>query len=173
MNKFVRFDNGQKTAYGLLEGDKVVLIEGSIFGKWEKTDEKYDLKDVKLLAPCEPSKVVGVGINYKEVVLKKGDPMPEEPIIFLKPDTSVIGPDDAIISPKGVKDLNYEAELVVVIKDKIKDVSVEDAKNHIFGYTCGNDITLLYSLIFLCLLSLPQSHRPAQFSPFLEESQCL
>lgn len=141
MNKYVRFDNGHKVAYGLLEEDKVVLLDGCIFGKWEKTDKQYDLKDVKLLAPCEPSKVVGVGINYKEVVNKKGDPMPEEPIIFLKPSTSVIGPDEAIISPKGIKELNYEAELVVVIKDKIKDVRIDNAKNHILGYTCGNDIT--------------------------------
>ena len=141
MNKYVRFDNDHKIAYGLLEEDKVILIDGCIFGKWEKTDEKYDLKDVKLLAPCEPSKVIGVGINYKSVVNQKGDPMPEEPIIFPKPSSSVIGHDDEIVSPKGVKELNYEAELVVVIKDKIKDVSEEDAKNHILGYTCGNDIT--------------------------------
>jgi len=141
MNKFVRFDCGNKVAYGVLEEDKVVVIEGSIFGKWEKTDERYDLKDVRLLAPCEPSKVVGIGINYKSVLNQKGAPMPEEPIVFLKPSTSVIGPDEAIVSPKGVKELNYEAELVVVIKDKVKDVSPENAKNHILGYTCGNDIT--------------------------------
>jgi 2-keto-4-pentenoate hydratase/2-oxohepta-3-ene-1,7-dioic acid hydratase in catechol pathway len=141
MNKYVRFDDGQGAAYGLLEGDKVVLLEGSISERWEKTNKEYDLKEVKLLAPCEPGKVVGIGINYKEVVNQKGDPMPEEPVIFLKPGTSVIGPNEAIITPKGVKELNYEAELVVVIKDRIKNVSVEDAKNHILGYTCGNDIT--------------------------------
>lgn len=141
MNKYVRFDDGQGAAYGLLKGDKVVLLEGSISERWEKTNKEYDLKEVKLLAPCEPGKVVGIGINYKEVVNQKGDPMPEEPVIFLKPGTSVIGPNEAIITPKGVKELNYEAELVVVIKDRIKNVSVEDAKNHILGYTCGNDIT--------------------------------
>lgn len=141
LNKYVRFDNGKSIEYGLLEGEKIIALEGSIFEKWEKTDRIYDLKDVKLLAPCEPSKVVGIGINYKEVVNKKGDAMPEEPVIFLKPSTSVIGPDEAIISPKGVKELNYEAELVVVIKNRIKNVIVEDAKNHVLGYTCGNDIT--------------------------------
>jgi len=141
MNKFVRFNYNNTVAYGLLKEDKVVLLDGCIFGKWEKTDTKYDLKDVELLAPCEPGKVVGVGINYRTVVNQKGDQMPEEPIIFLKPGTSVIGPNEAIVSPKGVKELNYEAELVVVIKDRIKDVSVEDAKRHILGYTCGNDIT--------------------------------
>lgn len=141
MNKYVRFDNGQGAAYGLLQGDKIALLNGCIFGKWEKTDTQYDLKDVKLLAPCKPGKVVGIGINYKEVVNKKGGQMPEEPVIFLKPGTSVIGPDEAIISPEAVKELNYEAELVVVIKDRIKNVSVEDAKHHILGYTCGNDIT--------------------------------
>lgn len=67
--------------------------------------------------------------------------MPDEPVIFLKPDTSVIGHEEAIVSPEGIKELNYEAELLVVIKDRIKDVSVEDAKNHVLGYTCGNDIT--------------------------------
>ena len=141
MNKFVRFDNGQKIAYGLLEDDKVIAIDGSIYGKWEKTDEKYDLNQVKLLAPCEPTKVIGVGINYRSVISQKGDPAPEEPIIFLKPSTSVIGPDESIVTPNGVKEMEYEAEPVVVIKDKIKNVSVEDAKKHVLGYTCGNDIT--------------------------------
>ncbi|GAQ25416.1 fumarylacetoacetate hydrolase family protein [Tepidanaerobacter syntrophicus] len=141
MNKYVRFDDGKGPKYGLLEGEKIAELEGSIFGKWSKTSKVYDLNKVKLLAPCEPTKVVGVGTNYKEVINEKGDPMPEEPIIFLKPSTSVIGPDEAIVCPPGVKELNYEAELVVVIKDKIKNVSVEDAKNHVLGYTCGNDIT--------------------------------
>lgn len=139
--KFVRFDKGRGPEYGVLEGNKVFSIKGSIFGDWEKQGKSFELHEVKLLAPCEPGKVVCIGINYKEVVNKKGDPMPQEPVIFLKPDTSVIGPEEAIVLPEGVKELNYEVELVVVIKDKIKDVSVEDAKNHVLGYTCGNDIT--------------------------------
>ncbi|RKL61851.1 DUF2437 domain-containing protein [Thermoanaerobacteraceae bacterium SP2] len=141
MIKFVRFDAGQGPEYGVLEGNKVFSIKGSIFGAWEKQGRSFELHEVKLLAPCEPRKVVCIGVNYKEVVNKKGDPIPEEPVIFLKPDTSVIGPEEAIISPEGIKELNYEAELVVVIKDRVKDVSVEDAKNHVLGYTCGNDIT--------------------------------
>jgi len=141
MTKFVRFDAKRGPEYGVLEGDRVFPVKGSIFGAWEKQGKSFNLQEVKLLAPCEPRKVVCIGINYKEVVNKKGDPMPQEPVIFLKPDTSVIGPEEAIVSPAGVKELNYEAELVVVIKDRIKDVPVDEAKNHVLGYTCGNDIT--------------------------------
>ncbi|HHW01745.1 MAG TPA: fumarylacetoacetate hydrolase family protein [Thermoanaerobacterales bacterium] len=141
MTKFVRFDAGQGPEYGVLEEDRIFPVRGSIFGTWEKEEKIFKLQEVRLLAPCMPRKVVCIGVNYKEVVTGKGDPMPQEPVIFLKPDTSVIGPGEAIVSPAGVKELNYEAELVVVIKDKTKDVAVEDAKNYVLGYTCGNDIT--------------------------------
>jgi len=141
MTKFVRFDAGHGPEYGVLEGDRVFPVMGSIFGAWEKQGKSLNLREVKLLAPCEPRKVVCIGINYKEVVSKKGDPMPQEPVIFLKPDTSVIGPEEAIVSPAGVKELNYEAELVAVIKDRIKNVTVDEAEDHVLGYTCGNDIT--------------------------------
>lgn len=141
MTKFVRFDAGHGPVYGVLEGDRVIPVKGSIFGAWEKQGDSLDLREVKLLAPCEPRKVVCIGTNYREVVNKKGDPMPQEPVIFLKPDTSVIGPEETIVSPCGVKELNYEAELVAVIKDRIKDVPADEAKDHVLGYTCGNDIT--------------------------------
>ncbi|MCG0275718.1 MAG: fumarylacetoacetate hydrolase family protein [Thermosediminibacteraceae bacterium] len=141
MTKFVRFDSGQGAVYGVLEGEKVFPVSGSIFGKWEKSDWGYRVDEVKFLAPCEPTKVVCVGTNYHEVVEKKGEAAPEEPVIFLKPPTSVIGPEDAIVIPPGVKELNFEVELVVVIKERVRCVSPEEAKNYILGYTCGNDVT--------------------------------
>lgn len=141
MAKFVRFESGKGPSYGVLEGDKIFPVTGSIFGDWEKVDFAYNKNEVKLLAPCEPTKVVCVGTNYREVIEKKGAEVPAEPVIFLKPSTSVIGPEDAIVIPPGVKELNFEVELVVVIKDKIRCVTPEEAKDHILGYTCGNDIT--------------------------------
>ncbi len=141
MTKFVRFDAGNGPTYGVLDGQNVFPIAGSIYGQWQRLDHGYELDKVKLLAPCEPRNVVCIGINYKEVVNKKGNPMPVEPVVFIKPSSSIIGPNEAIIKPEGVNQLNYEVELVIVIKDTIKNVSPEDAKKHILGFTCGNDIT--------------------------------
>ncbi|SHM16219.1 2-keto-4-pentenoate hydratase/2-oxohepta-3-ene-1,7-dioic acid hydratase (catechol pathway) [Caldanaerovirga acetigignens] len=142
MIKFVRFDAGAGAAYGIMEDDRIVEVKGNLFENWEKGEKEYALKDVRLLAPCEPTKVVGVGTNYKEVVAKKGELLPQEPVIFLKPSTSVIGPEQEIIIPKGVNEVNFEAELAVVIKKKAKDISPEEATEYILGYTCGNDITV-------------------------------
>lgn len=141
MIKFVRFDAGDGAVYGILEDDRIIEIKGNIFEIWEKGEKAYALKDVKLLAPCEPTKVVGVGTNYKEVVAKKGEAMLQEPVIFLKPSTSVVGPEQEIVIPEGVNEVNFEAELVVVIKKKAKNVSPDEAMEYVLGYTCGNDIT--------------------------------
>lgn len=141
MIKFVRFDAGEGPVYGVLEGDVVTEIEGSIFENWAKGKNKYLLKEVKLLSPCEPTKIVCVGTNYREVVMKKGESLPEEPVIFLKPSTSVIGPEGKIVIPEGANEVNFEAELAVLIKKKAKDISHEEATEYILGYTCGNDIT--------------------------------
>jgi len=141
MFRFVRFDAGSGAMYGVLENDRIIAISGSIFESWEKSKEEYGLEEVRLLAPCEPTKVVGVGTNYKEVVEKKGEALPQEPIIFLKPPSAIIGPEEEILIPEGVNEVNFEAELVVVIKKRARNVSPEEAKEYILGYTCGNDIT--------------------------------
>jgi 2-keto-4-pentenoate hydratase/2-oxohepta-3-ene-1,7-dioic acid hydratase in catechol pathway len=96
---------------------------------------------VRLLPPVEPSKILCVGLNYKDHIKEVGATPPEFPSHFMKPPTAIIGPGDAILYPKIAKRVDYEGELAVVIKDTIKDVPESDALNHVLGYTCFNDVT--------------------------------
>jgi 2-keto-4-pentenoate hydratase/2-oxohepta-3-ene-1,7-dioic acid hydratase in catechol pathway len=140
--KIARFEHGGKVRYGIVEGD--VLVE---FSDVHPADEAkggenvFAMSTVRLLAPTAPLKVVAVGLNYLDHAKEMGMAPPEEPIIFLKPSTAVIGPGDDIIMPKSSTRVDYEGELGVVIGRRAKDVSVADAKAHIFGYTCLNDVT--------------------------------
>ncbi|MCK5594652.1 fumarylacetoacetate hydrolase family protein, partial [bacterium] len=97
--------------------------------------------DASLLVPCLPSKIVAVGLNYIDHAKELGMKVPDEPVLFMKPSTSVIGPDDNIIYPKMSSRVDYEAELAVVIKDKTQNIEPEEAHLHILGYTCLNDVT--------------------------------
>jgi len=108
----------------------------------EKRKATLKLSKVKVLAPIlSPPKIICLGLNYRDHAAEARASLPDEPIIFMKPRTAVVGPDDAIVKPSFVKQLDYEAELAVVIGRKGKNISVEDAENHIFGYTCFNDVS--------------------------------
>lgn len=98
-------------------------------------------EEVSLLAPVEPSKIVAVGLNYRSHAEELGMDVPEEPLIFIKPPTTVIGPNDIIKYPASSRRVDYEAELAVIIKNKIRNISQKDAAKHILGYTCFNDVT--------------------------------
>ena len=139
--KYIRFEKDNKILYGILKKTEVELIEGDIFGQYSMTSTRYSIESVRLLSPCVPSKVVAVGLNYRDHVKEFGHSMPKEPIIFIKPSTSVIGPDDKIILPKISKQVDYEAELAIVVKKKAKNISVENVDEYILGYTCLNDVT--------------------------------
>jgi len=116
------------------------LIHNSTKSQRRKTNIK--LRSVKILAPvASPPKIICLGLNYRDHAAEQNAPLPDEPIIFLKPRTAVIGPDEPIVKPAFVKELDYEAELAVIIGKKGKTVPVEDAKDHIFGYTCFNDVS--------------------------------
>ena len=138
---YVRFNKNNRTSEGYLDGDKVYLLtapmlEGGVAGK-----EFVDLSSVKLLAPCEPSKVVCVGLNYKDHAAEMNEPLPTEPLLFMKPSTAVIGHLGLIVAPAHSKRLDYEGELAIVIAKRAKNVSVDEAGDFIFGYTCANDFT--------------------------------
>ncbi len=136
---YVRYEQGGKTSYGILNGEMIQPIAGGLFGDHQPNGEPLALKDAKLRYPCEPPKVLCVGLNYKSHI---GDrPTPKVPEIFFKPPTALLDPDGTILIPAGAKDVHYEAEFVIVIGKKAKAVSVEDAPNYIFGYTCGNDVS--------------------------------
>jgi 2-keto-4-pentenoate hydratase/2-oxohepta-3-ene-1,7-dioic acid hydratase in catechol pathway len=139
--RLVRFRHGTRLATGSVEGAFVRPLKGTFFEEPVPTGEEIPLEDVRLLAPVLPSKVVCVGKNYVEHAQEMGGEVPEEPVIFLKPSTSVIGPDDPIPYPPGSSRVDHEAELGVVIGRLARRVQVEDAGRVILGFTCGNDVT--------------------------------
>ena len=139
--KFIRFEKDNGILNGVLEGNEITVIKGSVFEEIERTDEKVLIDDVKILPPCLPSKAVCIGLNYKTHVEESGVNIPESPVVFMKPSTAVIGNLDYIIYPQMSKRVDYEAELAVVIGKKTKNITVAEAKDAILGYTCGNDVS--------------------------------
>lgn len=134
--KIVRFTHNGRNLEGILHADNHVtsLADGT-------RDKKFSMDEIKLAAPCRPSKIVCVGLNYKDHAVEMKMSTPDEPIIFIKPSTAVIGPNEKIIYPDVSSRVDYEAELAIVIKDKIKNISSDEAYKHIKGYTCFNDVT--------------------------------
>jgi 2-keto-4-pentenoate hydratase/2-oxohepta-3-ene-1,7-dioic acid hydratase in catechol pathway len=139
--KYARFLSEDRTKYGVVEGKKIKEVSGNIFGEFEVTEKTYHLDKVKILTPCEPTKVILVGLNYIDHAKELKMDLPDEPIIFLKPSTAVIGPEDDIIYPKMCKQLDYEAELAVVMKRRAKSIEPGEVKDYILGYTGYNDVT--------------------------------
>ncbi|BCV23819.1 fumarylacetoacetate hydrolase family protein [Gelria sp. Kuro-4] len=140
--RLVRFLAEGKVSYGILAGEKVRLLAGDPFqGETGVREEEIPLAAVQLLAPCVPSKIVAVGLNYADHAAETGQPLPEQPMLFLKPPTAVVGPEEPVLYPAGVGRVDYEAELAVVIRDRTKAASPEEAAAHILGYTCLNDVT--------------------------------
>src|SRR5262247_3780906 len=137
--RYLRYEHRGKIAYGALDGDSIREIRGDLFGARAETGAKLKLTDVKLLWPCEPTKVLAVGLNYKSHL---GDrPAPEKPELFFKPLTSLQNPSGQIVIPPGAKNVHYEGEMVIVIGKQAQRVPVERAADYIFGYTCGNDVS--------------------------------
>ncbi len=139
--KLARFAYQNKIYYGVVEGETIFPIETDSEEKPSSTNVTYPLKEVTLLVPCMPSKIVAVGLNYKDHAKELKMSIPDEPVIFIKPASSVIGPYDKIVYPKMSKQVDYEAELGVVIGKQAKDVSLEKAYQYILGYLCANDVT--------------------------------
>lgn len=143
--KIARFSHGGTLSYGILdeeESDLVVLNGDPMFAGFEPSDERVSLADAALLAPVIPrSKVVAIGKNYREHAAEMGGEAPGEPLLFLKPNTSVIGPNDTIVLPPQSKQVEHEGELAIVIGRIAKNVAAENATDYIFGYTAANDVT--------------------------------
>ena len=140
--RLVRFEQMGRTAYGILEGEKISVLWGTPYdGLSDTTGETVSLPEVTLLAPCEPSKILALGLNYRDHALEFGHPVPDEPLIFMKPSTSVIGPDEAIVYPAMSRQVDYEAELAVVIGRRARHVPEDQAREYVLGYACFNDVT--------------------------------
>ena len=154
--KIVRFKKGNGTYYGILEGTFVNELKGDIFTPLEKRSQpnfingsdrdelagrKYPMDELKILPPCQPTKIVALGLNYRSHAEELKMKLPEDPLLFLKPSTAVIGPNETIIYPAMSHRVDYEAELGVVIGKETKGISEDEAKEYILGYTCFNDVT--------------------------------
>jgi 2-keto-4-pentenoate hydratase/2-oxohepta-3-ene-1,7-dioic acid hydratase in catechol pathway len=139
--KLVRFRHDARIRTGVLEGDTIRVLSGTFFENPIPTGGEVGVSEVRLLAPVIPSKVVAVGRNYLEHAQELGNEVPEEPLIFLKPSTAVIGPGDPVLLPPESSRVDHEAELAVVIGRLCRRVSQEDAPKFLLGYTCGNDVT--------------------------------
>lgn len=121
--------------------DHVVLLDGHPFGGARRTDQVAPLSSVRLLAPVIPTKILCVGRNYADHAKEMGGAVPDEPLIFSKPATAVIGPSDEIVLPSLSTDVHHEAELAVVVGRLTRNVAVQDALDAVLGYTCANDVT--------------------------------
>jgi 2-keto-4-pentenoate hydratase/2-oxohepta-3-ene-1,7-dioic acid hydratase in catechol pathway len=137
--RYVRFRRGSAMAYGILEGAAIRELDGSPFTQPKETGAKHKLSEVKLLFPCEPPKVLAVGLNYKSHIGQRTPPA--NPELFYKPISALQNPEDPIVIPPGAKNVHYEGEMVLVIGRRTKNVSVEQAREAIFGVTCGNDVS--------------------------------
>jgi 2-keto-4-pentenoate hydratase/2-oxohepta-3-ene-1,7-dioic acid hydratase in catechol pathway len=139
ITRYVRYSTESKTAYGILDGDSIRELRQNFLHDIASTGNRIALRDVRILAPCEPSKVLAVGRNYQSHL---GERAPlSYPGVFLKLPTCIVGPEDAVVIPPGATDVHYEAELVVVMGKTAKGISKESAREHIFGITGGNDIS--------------------------------
>jgi 2-keto-4-pentenoate hydratase/2-oxohepta-3-ene-1,7-dioic acid hydratase in catechol pathway len=139
MKKLVRFQHGQTTAYGVVDGDGVQPIEGDLFGSLQPSGATLPLSAVKLLFPVKAPKIFCVGLNYKSHLGSR--PAPTQPEIFYKPVSALQNPGDPIVTPAQSKNMHFEGELVAVIGKRSKDVSVADAGAAVLGVTCGNDVS--------------------------------
>jgi 2-keto-4-pentenoate hydratase/2-oxohepta-3-ene-1,7-dioic acid hydratase in catechol pathway len=145
--RIARFTTGEEPAFGVVESagaDHLVaeIVGDPLYQSVEFTGRRFGLDDVRLLAPVIPrSKVVCVGRNYADHAAELGNVVPEEPLLFLKPNTSVVGPGDPIVYPRQSSQVDYEGELAVVIRRICRDVPVERAAEVIYGYTVANDVT--------------------------------
>jgi 2-keto-4-pentenoate hydratase/2-oxohepta-3-ene-1,7-dioic acid hydratase in catechol pathway len=128
--------------YGLIEGENIIEISGPPWGQWSRGSRPSRLADARLLAPVEPSKIVCIGRNYAAHAAELGNEVPKEPLIFLKPLSSIIGPEEAIVLTKYSQKVEHEGELALVIGRRCSQLSdAEDALSFVLGYTCLNDVT--------------------------------
>ncbi len=141
--RIARFSHNDAIRFGIVdEGELVVLAGDPMFAGYETTGERVPLADVALLAPVIPrSKVVCVGRNYRDHAAELGNDVPAAPMLFFKPNTSVIGPGDSIVLPPQSERVDFEGELAAVIGRIAKNVPAERALDHVFGYTIANDVT--------------------------------
>jgi 2-keto-4-pentenoate hydratase/2-oxohepta-3-ene-1,7-dioic acid hydratase in catechol pathway len=140
--KVARFSNGAEPRFGIVDGPELVVLKGHpLVAGYQTTGERIPLKELKLLAPTIPSKIVCIGKNFADHAAEIGEEITDEPLIFLKPSSAIIGHGDAIVIPPQSKQVELEAELCLVIGKIAKNVSEEKALEYLWGVTIANDVT--------------------------------
>ena len=140
--RIARFSLNGEPRFGIVDGPELVVLKGHpLVSGYDTTGERVPLKDVKLLAPTIPSKIVCIGKNYADHVAEMGREINPEPTIFFKPSSAIIGPGDSIVLPKQSNRVELEAELAIVMGQITKNVSQEQALDHVWGFTIANDVT--------------------------------
>ncbi len=140
--KIARFLHHGRTGYGIVEEDVIYPCDGDPFVGLVRTGRTVAVNSVKLLAPVSPPNIICLGLNYREHADEAGAHYPKAPLIFLKPTTSLCGPGDPIVLPEGFEDnIDYEAELTIVIGKRVKNISPADVPDAVLGYTVGNDVS--------------------------------
>jgi 2-keto-4-pentenoate hydratase/2-oxohepta-3-ene-1,7-dioic acid hydratase in catechol pathway len=140
--RIVRYSyKNEPACYGWLLEEKVGAIEGNIYREYRRKEAELPLASVRLLAPIEPSKIICIGRNYVEHAKEHDVEVPKVPLLFMKPPSAILNPGDAILLPPQSQQVEHEAELVVVMGKRTRNIPVEHAQDSIFGYTVGNDVT--------------------------------
>ncbi|GGD01939.1 hypothetical protein GCM10007216_35800 [Thalassobacillus devorans] len=139
--KFARLIHMGKTLTGVAADGAIQVISGDMYTEWEYTGEVLAEEEVQLLAPVIPEKILGIGANYVSSEEELPEQIPDLPVFFFKPSSSVIGPDENIQIPEGIEEVKFESELAVIIGKEMKNVPKEEVLDYVFGYTIGNDVT--------------------------------
>ncbi len=139
MTHFVRYEHDGRTRYGRLEGERIAELAGHPFAGAELTGASVAAPDVRLLVPCQPSKIFAVGRNYRSHLGTR--PAPTQPELFWKPVSALLDPGGAIVLPPEASNVHFEGELVLVIGRRSKNLTLDQARHAIFGVTCGNDVS--------------------------------
>jgi 2-keto-4-pentenoate hydratase/2-oxohepta-3-ene-1,7-dioic acid hydratase in catechol pathway len=139
MKKFYRIDYKGSPRHAIQEDGRWRLLEGDLFGSYRAGEEIA--AEQRLLAPVLPSKMVCIGLNYKDHAAEQNKPLPTSPLMFIKPSTSAIGPGDSIVIPSGIGRVDHEAEVGVVIGRRARHVTEAQARDYVLGLTCFNDVT--------------------------------
>jgi 2-keto-4-pentenoate hydratase/2-oxohepta-3-ene-1,7-dioic acid hydratase in catechol pathway len=141
--KIIRYQNQtDEIKYGILKSSKIFELQGDLFDDFSAGPAVAELKNVKLLAPIMPPNIIAIGLNYRQHALETGAQIPERPVIFIKATSSITNPDSEIILPKLAPDeVDFEAELAVIISRPAKNIETVEVSDYILGYTCANDVS--------------------------------
>ena len=140
--RIIRYQDDGEVKRGILKDEKIFKLEGNVFSNFSAGEKTAELREVELLAPIVPPNIIAIGLNYRQHAVETGADIPERPVIFLKATSSLTGPDSEIILPElAPEEVDFEAELAVVIAKKAKNIEIVEVDDYILGYSCANDIS--------------------------------